>query len=351
MKILQAMAGSEHGGAENFFVRLAIALNRAGIEQKVVIRKNAERTSKLLAGGVEPEELPFGGRLDWRTGLGMKRIIKSFKPDIVLTWMNRATFKCPSGKKNSFVHMARLGGYYDLKYYRACDHLIGNTQDIVDFLVKENWPKEKAHYLPNFVSGDWGEPISRKTYFTPEGAPLILAMGRLHENKGFDVLLDALSRVPSAYLWLAGEGPLKEELETLAEKLGIKPRVRFLGWQDDIGALLQSCDLFVCPSRHEPLGNVVIEAWAQGKPVIATDSYGPGTLIEHLESGVLVPVDDSSLLTKAIRNVLGDHDLRERIGQQGYEAYASQFTEDIVTQRYIDFFKNILEQNSAAPGE
>ncbi len=351
MRILQAMAGSDHGGAENFFVRLAIALERAGIEQKVVIRKNQDRATKLRAGGVEPEQLSFGGRLDWKTGFGLKRHIKTFKPDIVLTWMNRATSMCPKGKKLGFVHMARLGGYYDLKYYRNCDHLIGNTEDIVDYLVKENWPADKAHYLPNFVDGDWGEPIDRKTYFTPNGAPLILAMGRLHENKGFDVLLDALSRVPTAYLWLAGEGPLRDELERLAEKLGVKPRVRFLGWQDNISALLQTCDVFVCPSRHEPLGNVVIEAWAQRKPVIATDSYGPGTLIEHLESGVLVPVDNGALLTKAIRVVIGDDALREQISRQGYETYMNQFTEDIVTQRYIEFFKTIIAPSAASTGE
>jgi len=349
MKILQAMAGSEHGGAERFFVRLAIALNRVGVEQKIVIRRNPKRASELREGSIEPIELPFGGKLDWQTKRGLNREIKSFKPDIVLTWMNRATGMCPDSKKGGFVHMARLGGYYDLKYYQACDHLIGNTEDIVEYLVKENWPADKAHYLPNFVNGEQAEPIARQTYFTPKGAPLILAMGRLHENKGFDVLLDAMSRVPSAYLWLAGDGPLREDLEKQAEKIGVKPRVRFLGWQDDIGALLQTCDLFVCPSRHEPLGNVVIEAWAQGKPVIAADSYGPGTLIEHLESGVLVPVDDPALLAKAIRNVLEDPDLYDRIAHHGYETYLAHFTEDIVTRHYVDFFNKIIAPCAASP--
>jgi len=349
MKILQAIAGAEHGGAEHFFVRLAIALNRVGVDQKVVIRRDPERASELREGGIEPVELPFGGRLDWQTKRGLNREIKAFKPDIVLTWMNRATSMCPDSKKGGFLHMARLGGYYDLKYYQACDHLIGNTRDIVDYLVKENWPAEKAHYLPNFVNGDPAEPISRQMYFTPNGAPLILAMGRFHENKGFDVLLDALTRMPSTYLWLAGDGPLRDDLDRQAEKFGVKPRVRFLGWQDDTGALLQTCDVFVCPSRHEPLGNVVIEAWAQGKPVIAADSYGPGTLIEHLESGVLVPVDDPVTLARAIRNVMEDDNLYERIARQGYEAYLANFTEDIVTGHYVDFFNKIIAPCAASP--
>ncbi|MDC0148808.1 glycosyltransferase [Rhodospirillales bacterium] len=338
MKVLQIMAGAEFGGAEAFFVRLAIALNRTGLEQKVVIRKNPARAALLRHGEVEPIELPFGGRMDFSTTRALKREIKEFQPDVVLTWMNRATSMCPKG---DFVHAARLGGYYDLKYYAACDHLIGNTQDIVEYLVEHDWPAEKAHYLPNFVFDEDAEPLTRREFYTPNDVPLIVALGRLHENKAFDVLLSALTRVPNAYLWLAGDGPLKEELQKQAEVLGIKPRVRFLGWRDDTAALLKTADLFVCPSRHEPLGNVVIEAWAQGLPVVAADSMGPGTLIENMESGVLVPIDDEILMARAIRGVLDDEDLARRIAENGYQTYQDNFTEAGVVEQYLEFFKKV----------
>ena len=332
------MAGAEFGGAEAFFVRLAIALNRTGLEQKVVIRKNPARAALLRHGEVEPIVLPFGGRMDFSTTRALKREIKEFQPDVVLTWMNRATSMCPKG---DFVHAARLGGYYDLKYYAACDHLIGNTQDIVEYLVEHDWPAEKAHYLPNFVFDEDAEPLTRREFYTPNDVPLIVALGRLHENKAFDVLLSALTRVPNAYLWLAGDGPLKEELQKQAEVLGIKPRVRFLGWRDDTAALLKTADLFVCPSRHEPLGNVVIEAWAQGLPVVAADSMGPGTLIENMESGVLVPIDDEILMARAIRGVLDDEDLARRIAENGYQTYQDNFTEAGVVEQYLEFFKKV----------
>lgn len=332
------MAGAEFGGAEAFFVRLAIALNRTGLDQKVVIRKNPARAALLRNGEVEPIELPFGGRMDFSTTRALKREIKDFQPDVVLTWMNRATSMCPKG---DFIHAARLGGYYDLKYYAECDHLIGNTQDIVEYLVEHDWPADMAHYLPNFVFDEDAEPLSRRDFYTPNDVPLIVALGRLHENKAFDVLLSALARVPNAYLWLAGDGPLKEELQKQAEVLGIKPRVRFLGWRDDTAALLQTADLFVCPSRHEPLGNVVIEAWAQGLPVVAADSMGPGTLIENMESGVLVPVDDEILMARAIRGVLDDENLSRRIAENGYQTYQDNFTEARVVEQYLEFFKKV----------
>ncbi len=340
MRVLQAMAGAEYGGAEAFFVRLVLALHRAGLDQRVVIRRNPTRAETLRDGGIEPVELAFGGLLDWRTPRALKREIRAYRPDVVLTWMNRASVMCPKG---DFVHVGRLGGYYNLKYYLKCDHLIANTEDIVDYLIGDGWAAEKAHYLPNFVAGEQVEPLSRRQFFTPDTAPLVVALGRLHPNKAFDVLLEAIARVPHVYLWIAGEGPLRQELETKAEFLAVKPRVRFLGWREDAAEVLAAADLFVCPSRHEPLGNVVIEAWAQGLPVVAADSYGPGTLIEHRESGLLVPVDDAVTLGRTIRSLLEDDNLRDRIARRGYEVYAEYFTEASVVGQYLDFLNKVVE--------
>ncbi len=336
------MAGAEHGGAEAFFVRLVLALHRAGLEQKAVIRADERRAAELAVGGLKPVQVPFGGRLDFVTPWKLRRVVRDFKPDIALTWMNRATRMLPDKTPDrSFVHVGRLGGYYDLKYYRRCDHLIGNTEDIVAYMVKEGWPPERAHHLPNFVSEAKAVPARRAELFTPPDAPLLLAMGRLHGNKGFDVLLKALARLPDAYLWIAGEGPLQAELEAKAQGLFVKPRVRFLGWRDDVAALYAACDLFVCPSRHEPLGNVVIEAWAQGVPVVAADSAGPAALIRHGETGLLVPVDDASALARAIRAALVDRALAQRIGAAGRAAFQAGFTESAVVGRYLDFFATV----------
>jgi glycosyltransferase involved in cell wall biosynthesis len=342
MRVLQVMAGAQYGGAEAFFTRLVVALRRAGLHQRVVIRKNEHRAAILREGGVEPVEFRFGGPLDIMTRMGLKREISSFYPHIVMTWMNRASTMCPKG---DFVHIARLGGYYDLKYYKKCDHLIGNTEDIVEYLTGKGWPEEQAHYLPNFVAAEIAAPLSRENYYTPKDAPLLLAMGRLHENKAFDVLLDALARIPDAYLWLAGEGPKRSELEAQAEKLGVKPRVRFLGWRDDIAALLATCDVFVCPSRHEPLGNVVVEAWAQSKPVVAADSLGPGVLIDQEENGVLVPVDDEKSLAYAIQQVIRDENLLSRIARHGRITYEERFTEDKVVAQYLNFFESLIKSD------
>jgi glycosyltransferase involved in cell wall biosynthesis len=344
IRLMQAMAGAQHGGAEAFFERLALALERTGLPQRAVIRKNPKRAALLRAGGVEVAQMPFGGALDIVTRFGFSREVKLFKPDVVLSWMNRATRFVPHSRSRNggeFVHVARLGGYYDLKYYRACDHLIGNTRDICDWITNQGWPAERCHYLPNFVGEDLADPVPRSEVDTPESVPLVLGLGRLHENKAFDVLIKAVAAVPDVHLWIAGEGPLRAELEALAGHLGVAPRVRFLGWRDDVAALFAAADIFVCPSRHEPLGNVVIEAWANAVPVIAAASQGPSQLIEDGVTGVLVPVDDAAALGLSLRRLLFERGLAENIAAAGRDAFERRFTEAAVVARYLEFFDKV----------
>jgi glycosyltransferase involved in cell wall biosynthesis len=342
-RLLQAIAGARHGGAETFFERLAAALQRVGETQRVLIRRDADRSRRLRAAGVEVSELGFGGRLDVATPMGFRREIAAWRPDIVVTWMSRATQACPRG---DFVHVGRLGGYYDLKYYRRCDRLIANTRAIVDYAVAEGWPQDRIDYLPNFVP-DAGETRSRDGSFGR--APLALAIGRLHPNKGFPLLLEALAKTREVRLAVAGDGPLRQELEQLAQAFGIGPRVHFLGWRDDISALLAQADFLVCPSLHEPLGNVVIEAWSAGLAVVATASDGPAGLIQDEVSGLLVPLPGQpgggpAALAAAIERLCRDPALRERLGQGGRRAYEAEFTEEAVVARYRSLFGRLASR-------
>jgi glycosyltransferase involved in cell wall biosynthesis len=339
MRLLQAMAGAKHGGAEAFFERLATALHRSGIEQRVAVRSEEGRVERLRAADVDVIELPFGGALDFVTRAGLRRLVRDFKPQVVLSWMNRATRFCPKGE---YVHAARLGGYYDLKYYKECDHLIGNTRGIVQYIRDGGWSADKVHYLPNFVTVPPATPISRKSLATPEDAPLALALGRLHPNKGFDVLIEAMAKLPKFHLWLAGDGTEHETLEKLAADRGVKDRVHFLGWREDIPALLAAADFFVCASRIEPLGNIIIEAWAAGVPVVSAASDGPSELITDGENGLLTPIENADALAHAMEALVADSELRLQFKATGRAAYESQFSEERVLGLYKEFFEKVM---------
>ena len=338
MRVMQIMAGGAHGGAEAFFERLTLALHRSGIAQRAIIRSNRARAHRLSHEGVPVTQLPFGGPPDFFTPYRIGREIKRWQPDVVLAWMSRAAIKTPRSRA---VLVGRLGGYYDLKYYKRCDHLIGNTQDIVDYIRKQGWPAERAHYLPNFVSSKRMDRLPRAEFDTPPHAPLLVTLGRLHTNKAFDVLIDAMAEVPGAYLWIAGSGGEETALKQRVATLKLEARIKFLGWRDDMEAVLAAADIFVCPSRHEPLGNVVIEAFAQGLPVIAAASQGPKALIVDGTNGLLTPVDDAKALAAAINRVIGDETLRDALAREGFATYQRQFTEAAVVANYRAFFEKV----------
>lgn len=336
-RLVQLMAGAEHGGAEAFFTRLAIALQRVGQEQRVAIRPYPARVAALQDAGVEPVALPFrGGWFDFATRDGLRALIRTYQPRIVLSWMNRATSLCPRG---DFVHVARLGGYYDLEYYRGCDYLIANTRGIAAYLMANGWSAERVHYLPNFptVAAAGAPALTEKR---PD-APLALALGRLHRNKGFDVLLEALARAAGIHLWLAGDGPERAALERRARQAGVESRVRFLGWRDDVPALLAACDFLVVPSRHEPLGNTIVEAWAANRPVIASETAGPKELIVADETGLLVPPDDPRALALALDRLAEDVNLRRRLAAAGHARYAAEFSETRIVAAYRALFAKV----------
>ncbi len=142
------MAGAADGGAELFFERMSAALAGAGQDVLPLIRADAPRAARLRAAGLAPLGFRFGGKLDLFTRPKLRRALRRFAPAVAIAWMSRAASHLPTGP---WVNIGRLGGYYDLKYFRSCRHLVGNTHGIVDYLTGQGVPAGQAHYLPNFV--------------------------------------------------------------------------------------------------------------------------------------------------------------------------------------------------------
>ena len=215
------------------------------------------------------------------------------------------------------------------------------TEHIAAYVRNGGWPAERVHVLPNFVHDNPEPAVPRAAFDTPAAVPLLLALGRLHRNKAFDTLIDGLVRVPEAYLWIGGVGALERDLANQARRLGVADRVRFLGWRDDVPALLAAADVFVCSSRIEPFGNIILEAWAHRTPIVSTTASGPANLIEEGRSGLLAPIDDAAALAAAIRRVIDDAELATSLVDGGRAAFEAGYTEAAIMRRYLDFYARI----------
>jgi glycosyltransferase involved in cell wall biosynthesis len=336
MTVLHLLGTSADGGAETYFVDLVRALARAGVAQAAAVRRHAEREAALKAAGVPVKTLGFGGPLDILTKTAAAGFARLNGAKLTLAWMNRAARHSPKGP---WARIGRLGGYYNLKYYEGFDELIANTEHIAEWIVNQGWPAGRVRCIPNFAAAPKdARPVDRASLSTPEGVPLLLAMGRLHEAKALDIALQALARLPDAFLWIAGAGPEEARLKSMAGALGLSERVRFLGWRNDASALYRTADVCVFPSRYEPLGNVVIQAWAHRLPVVAAESQGPKALIEDGKDGLLVPIDDPLALAESVRRLLSDKALRDRLAARGAKRVELEFSEAAVVAQWKALF-------------
>ena len=336
MSVLHLLGTAGEGGAETYFVDLVTGLARAGVPQAAAIRPNAQRQAALATAGSPVDTFRFGGPLDLLTKPQVAKFARRQDVKLALAWMNRAARHTPAGP---WARIGRLGGYYNLKYYRGFDALVANTEDIAEWIVGQGWPAGKVLCIPNFAAAPaTTEPVDRAALDTPAEVPLLLSMGRLHEAKAHDITLQALTTLPDAFLWIAGVGPQEARLRAMAQALGVAERVRFLGWRTDASALYRAADICVFPSRYEPLGNVVIQAWAHGLPVVAAASQGPAALVTDGEDGLLVPVDDPQALASAIARLLADPMLRIRLAQAGLGRVEAEFSEAAVVAQWRTLF-------------
>jgi glycosyltransferase involved in cell wall biosynthesis len=259
------------------------------------------------------------------------------KPDALMAWAPRASELMPAYP--GCIKISRLGDYPPrLDYFRNTDVIVANTPGIADHVRSLGWTRG-LEVISNFTSADRVAPAARASADTPDGVPVIMSMGRFVHRKGFHWLIGALRTVPDAILWLAGDGEERPALERQAAEQGVADRVRFLGWLGDARPYIAAADLFVMPSLHEPLGNVILEAWAQGKPVISSRSEGPSWLMRDRENGLLVDIDDTAGLSRAISQLIGDRSLSAALAAGGHATLMAQFSEEAVASAYMDLFR------------
>jgi glycosyltransferase involved in cell wall biosynthesis len=172
--------------------------------------------------------------------------------------------------------------------------------------------------------------------------PLIGAVGRVEPQKGFDILIRALREIVGATLVLVGDGRERGRLDELAHRVGVADRVVWTGWSEDPRSYLASFDVFALPSRFEGFPLVALEALLARAAVVATDVGSVAEAIRDGETGLLVPAEDPAALARAIRRLLADDDLRQRLGQQGRQLVLKRFTAANMTRAYQSLYQELL---------
>lgn len=217
--------------------------------------------------------------------------------------------------------------------WRHADAVVANSEGLRE-LAQRTTPELPIAVIPN------GVDVPARVPPAPQlGAPRLLTMGRLTQQKGIDVLLRALTRLLDLdfALDIAGDGPDRAPLELMARELGLADRVRFLGWvpRERIAQTYADAAAFVLASRIEGMPNVVLEAMAYGRAVICTRVFGAAELIEEGRTGLLVDIESEVQLSDALRRLLTAPELRACMGAAGRRRVEERFTWTATANAYL----------------
>lgn len=384
-RVLLLLGWLNGGGAERVAVQLANDLHGEGMEVRMGLLRRAGR----YLNSVDPARLhvrrwcerwfPSDGasatfyrpdrflRSVTVGPLAFRSIVREVDPDVivsfckgpnVLTWlalrgMGAERPRWIAREGNNILRSARQDGRDRARRglehrlvrntYRAADCVLANSDQLARTLGEAfELPRDKLRVMRNPVDIDGIRARAAEPPGDAPPGPLIVSAGRLTVQKGHDNLLRAFagSRFRDSHrLAVIGEGPDHDALRQLAARLGIADRVHFLGFRANPWALMARAELFVLPSRWEGFPNALLEAMACGAPVLATDCcFGPGEMIEHGESGWLVPPDDPEALRAGMDRLLTMPDLRRRLGA-GAERRAHAFRREAILPQFAALFQ------------
>ena len=225
-----------------------------------------------------------------------------------------------------------------------CDCFVALNETVVQELMAVGVPRRKIVALPNGVEV---EEIEAKANYRLHNPGRIIFVGRLHKQKGLDTLLHACQQLCERYpdeirLQLFGDGPLREELTALADRLGLTPHVEFRGETDQVVKHLQEADIFVLPSRAEGVSNALLEAMSCGLPVVASDVPGNVDVVENGKNGLLFDVGAPDSLAGQLLSLLRNAELRQRLGQAARRTVERKYSLGYVAGRYIALYQAML---------
>ena len=205
--------------------------------------------------------------------------------------------------------------------------------------------------LENFLNVQEPSSALRQELGISSRDRIVGSVGRFVPIKGYRYFLEAAKEVlgqqSDVLFLLVGDGPLEKELKAFAEALGIAPRVVFAGYREDVAEMIALMDIFVLPSLNEGMGKVLVEAMAEGKPVVATKVGGVPELVSDNLTGILCPPKDSCAMAEAILKLLRDRELARRMGEEGRRRVYPRFDAKVMVEKIEGLYRELMRQKVA----
>jgi glycosyltransferase involved in cell wall biosynthesis len=361
--VLHVAKASGISGSENHLLLLLPGLRSRGWDVRFLLLHESEPGARELALRLEAVGVPVEAvrlpRAASPTAFArVLRAVRRTRPEILHTHLVHADFHgLVAGRlvgvpvlvstKHGFnpFRDARAFALADRTVARLADVHVAISHGLARYLAEREGFREDAFAVVHYGIEPGPEPGP------PEPGPRLAAVGRLIPIKGLDTLLDAVARaaVPGLRLELAGDGPLRAELEQHAERVGLRETVAFLGRVAPAGPVLERAAVVVVPSLGEGFGMVALEAMERGRAVIVSAVGGLPEIVADGETGLLVPPGDADALAAAIRELAADPARVAAMGAAGRRRALETFSQARCTEGIEALYEAALAEVSARP--
>jgi glycosyltransferase involved in cell wall biosynthesis len=344
---LNSLSKSKWGGGEKWMIFAGAGLANRGHKVTIACINNSVIEKKAVEKGLSTWHFSISAEIAfWKAGV-LKSFLKSQKVDVLICCQNKdvkigARAARQLGIKAIYARQGIQNLKNKKKYIRPftqyIDGIITNTLSIKNIYDNFGWfPDHFIHVIYNGVElpSEVDDIDLHSSYQIPDKCKVIFSAGRLDYQKGFDLLIEVAALAKEQNLnWqllIAGEGKLKSELNAMASQKGVSEFIKFIGFSNNIPALLKACDVFVLPSRYEGMPNALLEAMAMGKASVATNVNGASELVEDGTSGFLVDSENTGQIFAKLKELLSNETLRLSMGNEALLRVKNNFTFDKMT--------------------
>jgi glycosyltransferase involved in cell wall biosynthesis len=380
MRVAHVIKVVRIAGAEQHLLTLLDGLRARQIDTQLILLVEPSNPMEAYVQAASTRGIPvtpvvINSHFDLTLHQRLWKLFKSLKPDIVHTHLLHGDiFGIPAARAakvpviitsrhndNAFRRRSPFR-QINQKLWQRVDAGITISKALAQFCVEvEGAPADKLHTIyygldPNrwLVDEKGARVVLRRELGMGRHDPLIGIACRLIEQKGVTYGLKAFDRIasdfPTAHLVIAGEGPLRATLQNIAHWQPAADRIHFVGWRSDVPFLLAALDILLVPSLWEGFGLVMLEAMAQSVPIIASEVSAIPEIVNHAETGLLVPPRDADALAEALRLLLGDKALRRYLGLMGQDRLETHFTAERMIGETVALYEHLLKQKAAPLG-